>query len=320
MLFIVLLLPISVSAGLIGDFLNSIFKNSVEENVSKKSVQNMALLVAATAPIAEGESSVPTVEDNALVPSTSVSGEAGSTAHKSSSDQISIYVVREGDTLSQIAEMYDVSVNTIKWSNNLSSNTLKTGETLVILPISGVKHTVQKGDTLASVAKKYNGDIDEIAAYNNISKGSSLAVGSTIIIPDGEVLTTSSSSVMPRSSSGLKEYSGYYLRPITGCTRTQGIHGYNAVDLAAPVGTQILAAADGVVIISRTGGWNGGYGNYIVVKHKNGTQTLYAHTSRNSVSAGDSVSQGDVIGLVGSSGKSTGPHLHFEVRGARNPF
>ena len=83
--------------------------------------------------------------------------------HKPTSDQISVYVVRQGDTLSQIAEMFDVSVNTIKWGNDLRSNTLKV-ETLVILPISGVKHTVAKGDTIVSLAKKYKGDADEIIA------------------------------------------------------------------------------------------------------------------------------------------------------------
>ena len=240
---------------------------------------------------------------------------------KPTSDQISIYVVREGDTLSQIAEMFDVNINTIKWSNDLSSNTLKTGQTLIILPISGVKHTIVKGDTLSSLAKKYKGDIDEIIAYNNLKEGEALVAGEVIIIPDGEaVIKTSSGTYTNSSGSGLKEYSGYYMRPIAGGKRTQGIHGYNAVDLAAPIGTPIFAAADGEVIISKSGGWNGGYGNYIVIRHPNGTQTLYSHNSENNVSVGDTVKQGDVIGAIGSTGKSTGPHLHFEIRGAKNPF
>ena len=263
------------------------------------------------------------IEDgDTLVPNEGPLGAAG-TAFAPDNDQISVYVVREGDTLSQIAEMFDVTVNTIKWSNDLSSNTLKTGETLVILPISGVKHMVVKGDTLASVAKKYKGDINEIAGYNNLEPGASLALGSTIIIPDGEVASApsaGSSISVPRNSSGLKEYAGYYLRPIVGGRKSQGLHGYNGVDLAAPVGTPILASASGQVIISRTGGWNGGYGNYVVIKHGNGTQTLYAHNSRNAVSAGDNVEQGQVIGYIGATGKATGPHLHFEIRGAKNPF
>ncbi len=90
--------------------------------------------------------------------------------------------------------------------------------------------------------------------------------------------------------------------------------------MAASAGAPIRAAAAGEVIVSKTGGWNGGYGNYIVIKHANGTQTLYAHNSSNAVSAGASVAQGEVIGYVGNTGRSTGSHLHFEVRGAKNPF
>lgn len=262
------------------------------------------------------------VEDNALVSDTGPSGSTFSTStHKATSDQISIYIVRPGDTLSQIAEMFNVTVNTIKWGNDLSSNTLKEGQTLVILPISGVKHTVVKGDTIQSLVKKYKGDLEEILAYNDLSADSSLLVGSVIIIPDGEIVASPvSSSVKLSSTSGLKEYAGYYMRPIVGGKRSQGVHGYNGVDLAAPLGTPIIASADGEVIISRSSGWNGGYGSYIVIRHSNGTQTLYAHNSANTVSVGDSVSQGDVIGAVGKTGKATGYHVHFEIRGAKNPF
>ena len=285
----------------------------------------MALLVAVATPPVDGTPHVPVVEGNALVPEAGPSGIVADIAvHKPTSDQISIYVVREGDTLSQIAEMFNVTVNTIKWGNDLSSNTLRVGETLIILPITGVKYTVAKGDTLASIAKKYKGDIDEIAAYNSLQKDQALAVGFGVIIPDGEILTITSSYVgsptLGGSSSSLKEYVGYYLRPVVGGRKSQGLHGHNAIDIAAPVGTPILASADGEVIIARTGGWNGGYGNYVVIRHSNGTQTLYAHNSRNNVSAGQSVSQGDVIGFIGTTGKVTGAHLHFEIRGAKNPF
>ncbi len=102
--------------------------------------------------------------------------------------------------------------------------------------------------------------------------------------------------------------------------RTQGIHGYNGVDLGASVGAPVRAAAGGTVMLSRSGGYNGGYGNYIVIKHPNGSQTLYAHLSSNAVAAGQVVTQGQTIGAVGNTGRSTGPHLHFEVRGGKNPF
>jgi murein DD-endopeptidase MepM/ murein hydrolase activator NlpD len=110
------------------------------------------------------------------------------------------------------------------------------------------------------------------------------------------------------------------MRPVAGGKKTQGIHGYNGIDIGAPVGTPIYASADGEVIISRSGGWNGGYGNYVVIRHSNGTQTLYSHNSKNAVAVGDTVKQGDIIGFIGATGKATGPHLHFEIRGAKNPF
>jgi LysM repeat protein len=321
--FVVLALPISVSAGLFSTLSSLILGNSEDKSlVPEMSPQKMSLLAAVSVPGSQNAEG-PTMEKDALVPDVGPSGSAADISlHKPSSDQISIYVVREGDTLSQIAQMFDVSVNTIKWGNDLPSNTLRAGQTLVILPISGVKHTVAKGDSLKSIAKKYNGDIDEIVAFNDLDGSEPLAVGSVIIIPDGEVSApvVSRPSSQGGSSSGLKEYSGYYLRPVAGGRRSQGFHGHNGIDIAAPVGTEILASADGEVIISRTGGWNGGYGNYIVIRHSNGTQTLYSHNSTNLVSAGESVKQGQVIGLVGRTGKATGPHLHFEIRGGKNPF
>jgi LysM repeat protein len=232
--------------------------------------------------------------------------------------QISVYVVHEGDTLGEIAAMFGVSVNTITWANNMTGKNVRVGQELVILPISGVRHTVKSGDTLQTISKKYNADLDDILSYNDIPANAKLTLGDTIIIPDG-VVASASTAVVP-SGSTQTVTSGYFIRPIVGGTKSQGIHGYNGVDLAAPVGTPIRASADGTVILSRTSGYNGGYGLYVVIKHANGTQTLYAHMSRVNVAVGEVLKQGEVIGAVGNTGRSTGPHLHFEVRGARNPF
>lgn len=240
------------------------------------------------------------------------------------SDLISVYTVRPGDDLETIARLFNVSVNTIRWSNDLKKGQkLKTGETLVILPISGIKHIVKKGDTLKSIAKKYNGDVEEIILYNDLDPAKDLVAGEEIIIPDGEegtVVVTSKKTSRPIVVSKRQASSGYFVWPVGGGRRTQGIHGHNAVDIGAPVGTPIYAAAEGRVILARSSGWNGGYGNYVIVSHPNGTQTLYAHCSRIFVSAGDRVQKGEQIGVVGSTGNSTGPHLHFEIRGATNPF
>ena len=118
----------------------------------------------------------------------------------------------------------------------------------------------------------------------------------------------------------MPEFVGYYLRPIIGGRKTQGIHGYNGVDLAISCGQPVLATAPGQVIISKSTGWNTGYGKYTAISHPNNTQSLYAHMSKVFVEVGQAVTQGDAIGLIGSTGRSTGCHVHFEIRGARNPF
>lgn len=270
--------------------------------------------------------------DAALVSYGGPSGTTGDVVSTPPTDRISLYVVRPGDTLSEIADMFGVSVNTIKWANNLNSATdVHPGDTLVILPVSGVKRTVAKGDTLKSIAKKYHGDSTEIAQFNGLDPDAPLAVGSTIIIPGGDFAPTAPAarpgvknpSIGPepyRGGSGSAQ-PGYYINPVPGAIITQGLHGWNGIDLGAPRGTPVYAAAGGTIIISRSNGaWNGGYGNYVVITHDNGTQTLYSHMRSSIVSVGQLVNAGQLIGYVGSTGESTGPHLHFEVRGAANPF
>lgn len=232
--------------------------------------------------------------------------------------QISTYVVREGDTISGVSRMFNVSVNTVLWANNLNGKSiLKVGQTLTILPVTGISYTIKKGDTIKSIANKYNADVTDILNYNDLILSTPLSVGNSIIIPDVEL---SSSEITRLTVLSTNRVISGFIRPIVGGRKTQGIHGNNGVDLAAPIGTPIVASAGGTVIISRAGGWNGGYGGYVVISHPNGTQTLYAHNSKNLVTAGEKVMQGETIALVGSTGNSTGPHIHFEIRGAVNPF
>lgn len=274
-------------------------------------------------------------------------------------DTISVYVVKKGDTIASIAKDFEVSTNTIIWANNLKKGqSLKEGTSLTILPITGVKYTVKKGDTIASIAKKLSADASDIADFNGIDN-TDLKVGMSLIVPDGEIASTPAQKTqvaktetvekpkntilnkITSSLSGGKEVGngvvlsnkgektwgynapeavGYYTHPLPGSRKSQHIHGFNGLDFAAPKGTPILAAAAGRVIIAKNGGYNGGYGLYVVIEHDNGTQTLYAHNSKNLVSVGDYVEQGQQIALVGSTGRSTGNHVHFEVRGAKNPF
>lgn len=324
----VLTTPLLAYAGFFS-FITSLFVVNGEEEPIALAInsQTMPLLQAAVnpdpVPLAKGGGDISIVGGTALLPE---SGPNGSLADVGTSENqhghISVYVVREGDTLSQIAKMFGVTTNTIAWQNDIRRGLIQPGQTLVILPISGVSHTVKKGDTIASLAKLYKADADEILAYNELAQGATLAVGEVILVPDGEL--TPPPTVVAGSTlrgAGGPEYSGYYLRPLLGGRKSQGLHGYNGVDLAGvPRGAPVLAAATGEVIIARASGYNGGYGSYVVISHANGTQTLYAHLSNVDVYAGQQVVQGQVIGGVGSTGKSTGNHLHFEIRGARNPF
>lgn len=331
----VLLDPLQTTAGMFS-FVTSLLNKEKTETVQQTSTptQNAQTIALLSAPLnadfekARGGGDITIVAGSALLPE---SGPAGTLVDiedttTTANGQISLYVVREGDTLSQIATMFGVTTNTIIWANDIKRGSLiAPGETLVILPVSGVRHAVKKGDTLQSIAKKYSGDLDEIVHYNALAPNSKLVVGEIVTIPDGEVrastpVVSSSQRTAQSVTTRVPSYTGYYMRPLTGGVRTQGIHGYNGVDIADSVGTPILAAASGAVIISKGSGWNGGYGSYVVIKHDNGTQTLYAHMSSDIVSTGQFVVQGQVIGYVGSTGKSTGPHLHFEVRGAKNPF
>lgn len=274
--------------------------------------------------------SIQTSGDKALLAFAGPSGTIADVVSSTPPDRISVYVVRKGDTLSEIARMFDVSVNTIIWGNNLSgANDVHPGDTLVILPVSGIERTIVKGDTLKSLAKKYNADVNEIAQYNGLGVTDTLVVGATIIIPGGEI-SAPAPITRKRIASTIREpylggggslLAGFFSNPIPGALLTQGLHGWNGIDLGAARGTPIHATAGGTVIIARSNGaWNGGYGNYVVITHDNGIQTLYSHMKNAIVSPGQSVSAGQVIGYVGSTGLSTGAHLHFEVRGATNPF
>jgi len=247
------------------------------------------------------------------------------------SDQISVYVVRKGDSIAQIAKMFNVSTNTILWANGMKKgDKLVEGDTLIILPMDGLKHVVAKGDTLKKIAGKYKVDVSDIIAVNDITIDTGLIVGQELIIPDAEMNDVGGDKPVANlkastkkdqdyyASHPVKNISGYFINPLPTGHKTQGLHDHaRAIDIGAPTGTPIYAAASGTVLFAKIG-YNGGFGNLVIINHPNGTQTYYAHQSKIAVHAGQQVSQGQVIGYVGSTGHSTGPHLHYEVRGARN--
>jgi len=279
------------------------------------------------------------IDSSSLLAEEDPTGNGTSTAGVFDSSQITTYVVRSGDTLPQIAKTFGVTANTIMIANDMTSQKLTEGQHLIILPVSGVQHTVKSGETIESIARSYKLKVQDILQYNSFENPSLLAVGDQVFIPSDIAPTTRTTTSSSRSSvntnepilgapllggvaslaKGLIDDAGYFIEPLNNYHKTQGLHGHNAIDLGAPVGTPIMAAAAGEVLISRMG-WNGGYGNYVVIQHGNGTQTVYGHASKLLVSDGDEVKQGQTIALVGSTGESTGPHLHVEVRGGKNPF
>ena len=229
------------------------------------------------------------------------------------------YEVQPGDSLLKIANDFGISLNTLLWANNLSSSSvIILGKKLTILPVSGVVHHVVAGETVSQITRKYKADIGEIVSFNELSGEADIFIGDILVIPDGIMPSTKPTySEIPLASS-------YFILPTKGRI-SQGLHWYNAIDFANECGSPIYAAAAGEVLKVRYG-YNNGAGNYMTILHPNGVVTMYGHISASLVNAGDQVSQGQIIALIGGkpgtpgAGKSTGCHLHFGVQGARNPF
>ncbi len=266
-----------------------------------------------------------TIQENSLLPYGSIAGVLEYT--ESDRNTVITYTVQSGDVLSLIARDYGVSTNSLIWANSLrDANSIHPDQELKIPPVSGVIHTVASGDTVSSLANRYGADIKEIIDFNSLPADGSLSIGMDIVVPGGEITAIRSGASTVRYArtvpfANLPILAGYYFHPTGGVGRvSQWIHGRNAVDIAAPCGTPLYAAADGKTAIATTIGWNGGYGRYVKLSHPNGTATVYGHVWDVLVSAGQSVSKGQKIATVGSTGRSTGCHVHFETHGARNPI
>ncbi len=233
------------------------------------------------------------------------------------------YEVKSGETISQIAEKFGVSTDTIKWANDLESkDSIKPGDKLKILPVSGVAVTVKSGDSLESIAKKYTADAQAVLDYpfNDVPDDFKLKTGQVLIVPDGsppEAPAAPRPKIQPQYIAQGPAFSapggGNFAWP----TSTPGISQYFAwyhpgIDMPNPAAPPVTASDGGTVVVA---GWpdNYGYGNRVMIDHGNGYQTLYAHLSNIYVSPGQTVSRGAIIGQMGSTGRSTGTHLHFEI-------
>jgi len=261
----------------------------------------------------DAPSSASVLSASASLSSTDFSGYRG---------EIIEYTVEEGDTVSSIAQKYGVSEDTIRWQNDLKSkDSIKIGQVLEILPLTGIAHKVKKGDTVHSIAKKYDIDPQGIVNYpfNSFTNDETfeLAIGQIVIVPDGVMPTARpwSPSINRRQltpDAGTVVASGQFVWPASGRITQRFVWYHKALDIANKSAPAILAADSGTVVVA---GWPDGYGygNRVVIDHGNGYKTLYAHLSRVYVVVGQTVGRGATIGRMGSTGRSTGTHLHFEV-------
>lgn len=239
-------------------------------------------------------------------------------------DEVITYTVQNGDTLSTIAEKFNVSSDTIKWENGLTSDSITVGDDLKVLPVSGIAHKVAAGDTVYTIAKKYDTEAQKIVdfPFNDFANPETFAlvVGQNVIVPDGV-----KPSAQPVYQQRRQTYyatgpassvsSGGTTWPVRGGVSQFASWYHMALDITSNVGTPVVAAHNGTITKVNVGSWDGGYGTNVIVDDGNGTQTLYAHMSGVNVSIGSSVSGGStVVGWVGMTGRTTGPHLHFEIR------
>lgn len=235
------------------------------------------------------------------------------------------HTVQQGEVLGTIAKKYGLKIETVLSANNLSiKSVLKPGTTLIIPPADGVLYTVKRGDTVSSIAKVYGVSANDITTFNGL-KERALTVGAQILIPGGKKIipiavkpnnqnNKPNNSVLPGVIPPPSAAVGTYIWP-TGAKIVTQYYGlrHTGMDIAGPQGLPNYAAKDGVVIKSQDG-YNGGYGSYIIIDHGGGITTWYGHNYKRLVQVGEHVTQGQVIGILGNTGRSTGPHLHFEVR------
>ena len=242
--------------------------------------------------------------------------------------EISIYLVQSGDTIYGIAAKLGLAPETILWANSdLEGNPdwLRVGQALTVLPLDGVYHQVGGGDTIAGIANTYKVEPAAIVTYplNELDPETPvIEAGQWLVVPGGQkpfvprAVTAYSGPVSVDAALG----SGAFGWPAGGVIFQGYWSGHQAIDIAAWAGAPIAAADSGHVVFS---GWDDtGYGYTLVIDHGNGFQTLYAHLQAYYVEAGENVAKGQQIAEMGSTGNSTGPHLHFEVRQGtvqRNP-
>lgn len=244
------------------------------------------------------------------------------------SGQIITYTVREGDSLWLIANAYETDAPTlISLNPDINPSLIQPGEELQVVPeFRGLRHIVRWGETLGQIASVYGLSVKEIQTYNGLPSSDLVQVDQLLLLPGARRQRQERTMVASRGGgrNGGQASPAGWAWPISGGlhsseygSRWGGFH--SGIDIAVPTGTPAAAAAGGKVVFA---GWDGGYGYSVLLDHGGGVQTRYAHASKVLVAEGQVVGQGENVILVGATGNSTGPHLHFEVLvngAAQNP-
>lgn len=224
-------------------------------------------------------------------------------------EKIKTHIVEKGENLTAIASQYNLDVDTLIGSNENLSEVILPGDRLVILPKKGVLFTVTSGDTLWRIAKLFDVEVKHILEENN-KEGAVLQIGEKLFIPGGKPLKAAAAS-LPVSRSAEARFLTPAIGEVSSPFGRRWGRMHAGLDIANDEGTPIKAALAGKVTYA---GWMSGYGNTVMIEHRQGYSTLYGHMKRVHVGNGQSVNRGDIIGEMGSTGNSTGSHVHFEVR------
>jgi murein DD-endopeptidase MepM/ murein hydrolase activator NlpD len=224
-------------------------------------------------------------------------------------EEIIAYTVQSGDALWNIALQFGLDLDTLRWSNpDLERNPdlLSVGTELVILPVAGVYHTVESGETVSAIAERYGVAEADILNYplNELTTPQSLQVGQQLVVPHGR-----KELARPTPQPSLDSPFAW---PLVGRVTQDFSGAHRAIDIGAPYGSPVYAGRAGTVV--RSGWARTGYGYTVIIDHGGGLLSLYSHMKGEWARVGDWVERGQLIGEVGSTGKSSGPHVHFEVR------
>ena len=317
------------------------------ESTAAQVVEEKEIIPTETIAILTGDIDLPEINNQEQIQSVSRKADLFTIIPTRSRKDVITYTVSTGDSVFAIARGFGLDPESILWANydllNDNPDMVTAGMELRIPPVSGVLYEWQEGDSFQAVADKFEASIDDILSWSGNQldlTNPEFEVGKLVMIPGGHrefrqwLVPT-----IPRGAAGVSRAlygsgvcpggyegaygSGAFIWPAFNHTISGNDYwsGHLAIDIGAGEGAPIYAADSGVVVFS--GPAAGGYGNMIMIDHGNGYQTLYAHLSQVNGKCGSSVQQGQTIGIAGSTGKSTGPHLHFEVRylgGFVNPW